>query len=617
MKKALFLVVLLLIPPGLYAQDDTANLGSIVVGEEGYTYGINDYGRATAVFNAGALEGNSAANVADLASSVPGVYFSKSGLIDATVGSFSASVFKIRGLGEMPNSGVLTLIDDRPQSMSVFRHQLLDTLALDNTESLEIIKGPSAVEYGNQAVAGVINIKTKQMKKEGSSTLFSAAAGNYFTQDYYLSNMSKIGAYDYGLSAGYKATQGARQNSESYQQNYSAKIGYAYSQEIRFGGSAGYDDILFYNPGPVTAATWDREQEACRLKHVAGDVRVENTNIDFKGKIILYAETGSNDFLKSTSPAGNTIPGTYIDYTNFGVRFMEEWNLIPGNVIKIGFDWQNFGGHFINYPPMAPMKRDVTASENDYAPYVVLAQKVGITSIMLGLRYGFNTKWGQDLIPQAGATLSLLEGHKIYANVSKGYRTPAMGTVIFANYGELAPEDFWQYEAGFEHEIMNTFMYTASVYQIEAQNLLKTDPVDMKLKNSGFAMVRGVEAGAELKLFNSYKIGASGAYNEPGDASAHTAMLTGKSYISVSLEKLVEIRVETEHGINRYDKDKKLDKLQDYMLVNAGIKYNTFFSEITGSFYVDVNNIMDVKYDVKKGYPAPGFIIKGGVLLKI
>jgi outer membrane cobalamin receptor len=35
------------------------------------------------------------------------------------------------------------------------------------------------------------------------------------------------------------------------------------------------------------------------------------------------------------------------------------------------------------------------------------------------------------------------------------------------------------------------------------------------------------------------------------------------------------------------------------------------------NFYLDIENMFDRKYQVKTGYPCPGFLIKGGLLIKI
>jgi outer membrane cobalamin receptor len=616
MKRAAIIISAMLVVSAVYAEYGKYDLGEVSVDGSGYSYGINDFARASAVFTGQAFDFGAEANAADILSEVPGVYFLNSGLLDFGAGFYTGSITKIRGSGGGVNSGILTLVDDRPQSMSVFRHPLLDTLALDNADSVEIIKGPASMEYGNMAKNGVIKIRTKIPYQEGMKSKIKATAGSYFTQNYFFSNMMRKGDYDYAVSGGYKSTAGFRPNSESSQQNYSVKTGYAYNNEIRYGGSASYNDVVFYNPGPENAG-WDREQEGCRIKTVSWDVRAERNAADFKGKLMFYSDTGSNDFMKSTGPLGVTMPGTGITFANYGARLMEEWNLIPGNVMKIGFDWQSFGGTFKNHPYDPAQKKNEARFENDYSPYFIIAQKVGITGIMLGLRYAYNDQWGHEIVPQAGFTFSLYDGNKIYFNVSKGYATPAMSTVIYSSEAYLKPEDFWQYEAGVEQEFGDFFDLILTAYQTEGQNVLKIDPVDMTAKNNGFTLIRGAEADLSIKIKDIVKIGGSGAYCEPGEKSANVSLLTAKTYLSVSPGKIFSIKAEAEFAKNRYDADKKMEKLDDYMSLNASAYCKLEFLGPDSGIFVEATNLLNTRYEVKKGYPAPGFIIKSGVVIKI
>jgi iron complex outermembrane receptor protein len=329
---------------------------------------------------------------------------------------------------------------------------------------------------------------------------------------------------------------------------------------------------------------------------------------------MFYSDSGSNDFMKSTGPDGVTQPGTDISFANYGVRFMEEWNLIPGNAIKIGFDWQNFGGTYKDYAPVSPTS--AARYENDYAPYVLLAQKVGITALMIGLRYAYNDRWGHEFIPQAGLTFSLYEGNEVYFSVSKGYATPAMATVIYFP-DDLKPEDYWQYEAGMQQEFGRAFNLILSAFQTEGRNTLKIDPADMKAKNNGFTLVRGVEADLSVKIFDIIKLGGNAAYCEPGEKSADISLLTALSYISLNIAKTADIKFEAEFAKNRYGADNKLEKLGDYMVLNASAGCKADFLGNGSAIFVEASNLLNTKYEVKKGYPAPGFVIRSGVVLKL
>jgi iron complex outermembrane receptor protein len=618
--KKIFLIWFLLIPVLCFSL--SYDLGSIVISEGDYIIGISDYGKSVVSFSGKTLELNSSSNVVDILKDVPGVYFSKANILNFSAGSMSTSVFKLRGLGEMPNSGILIMVDDRPQSMAIFRHQLFDTLSLDNVERIDLIKGPDSVEAGNQAVAGVINITTKKPKEDGMKTTLATAIGNYTTQDYYINNTLKSGQFDYLISAGYKSTVGKRPNSDAYQQNYSAKIGYDINNDIRLEANGSYNNSIFFNPGPV-GSIWDRYLEACDMKQVSADIRAIRDRDEEKTKIIFYVDAGFNDFIKNSPnysvPKPVTIPGSDNRFENYGLRLMHEMIIVPGNLTKIGFDWQYFGGRFENFPLNPAFKKIEERHENDYAPYFTIAQKVGMFSIMFGLRYGINNKWGTELIPQAGLSISLWEAHKIYVNASKGYKTPAMGQVIFNNYvDDLKPESFWQYEAGLEHTIFDFLTYRASVYQTEGSNLLQVDPSDNLYKNTGSILFRGVEGGIDMKIFDMITIGTNASYVDPKDKTANFSYLTSKSYIGLLLlDKRLNIKAEAEFAKDRFARDNRIDKLDDYLIYNASINYNTLISGLDTGLYIDIMNILDTKYEVKKGYPVPGFLIKGGMVIKI
>ena len=98
------------------------------------------------------IKASPAATMADL--------MAQNGLLVVTTGS--TSNVQIRGYGSLTMSResentVLTLINGHRVGNSN-----LATMGLANVERVEIIRGPSAVQYGSSALGGVINIITKR-----------------------------------------------------------------------------------------------------------------------------------------------------------------------------------------------------------------------------------------------------------------------------------------------------------------------------------------------------------------------------------------------------------------------------------------------------------------------
>ena len=68
----------------------------------------------------------------------------------------------VRGIGGAPTAGVLVLIDGNPQYMGLMGHPLADSYQSLMAEKVEVIRGPSSMLYGSNAMGGVINIITKK-----------------------------------------------------------------------------------------------------------------------------------------------------------------------------------------------------------------------------------------------------------------------------------------------------------------------------------------------------------------------------------------------------------------------------------------------------------------------
>lgn len=599
---------------GAGGEEPGIDLGAIMVEEEddSFTTGLNDMAQSTAVFKNYAINGNSSITVGDLLAEVPGLYMNKSEIVSYGTGIFTPSVMKIRGLGETPNSGILLVIDGRPQSMGVYRHPLLDTVALDSIESIEVIKGPSGVIYGNQAVAGVINITTKKRELEGGNYTIGTMIGSHFTQNHFVNAVIKKEEIDFNVSGSYSSTGGSRPNSDSYLENVHAHGGYEIEKDLSASVNIDYAYIRTFNPGPL-GASWPREAEASQTIQRDGDFRLEYKLSDYSGSTMFFSDSGSNKFLMNAAPPSfNTfVPGSYSQYENHGMRIMNEWIVFPGNSTKAGFDWQYFGGFY------SSVVKQLSWHENDYAPYISMSQEVGIFGISAGLRYDFNSAWGSVPIPSAGFKLSLFDQHIMYVNVSKGFKTPAMGVWVVSVYDELKPEEFWQYEIGTTHTIFENITYNIALFQTEGGNIMQKDPVDDKLKNTGFIITRGVEADISGKFFNFLKAGVNATYVDPRDKTARFAYLSGSGYIKAEIMKKAGIKISADFARDRFDGDNRTLKLADYMTVSASADFRTNVFETDSSIYLDVENMFDSRYEVKKGYPASGFLVKGGVVVRL
>jgi iron complex outermembrane receptor protein len=121
----------------------------------------------------------------------------------------------LRGMDNVPpnaafdvtsNTTTLVMIDNRPIYSYLKGGTFWETLPIDinDVEKIEVVRGPAAALYGPNAVNGVINIITRQAKKQGIYAVANNQQGSYRT---FINN----------LSLGYKGKQWSTIVSANYQ----------------------------------------------------------------------------------------------------------------------------------------------------------------------------------------------------------------------------------------------------------------------------------------------------------------------------------------------------------------------------------------------------------------
>lgn len=123
-----------------------------------------------------------------------------------TAVSDNADMLAVRGLSS--NRLLLNLNGRSLNAAGVVGGYYIDwsTLPMDNIEKIQLIKGGSDVKYGNNALGGVINIKTKEPSRQMRSGVFAnygIAENVDFIENYRFYNSWKRGIFGYSVSGSY------------------------------------------------------------------------------------------------------------------------------------------------------------------------------------------------------------------------------------------------------------------------------------------------------------------------------------------------------------------------------------------------------------------------------
>lgn len=115
---------------------------------------------------------------------IPGLFVTERGFAGYGVSGGAAGTVNIRGVGQ--GNKVLFMIDGQPQWASVFGHALPDTYVANGVQRIEVVKGPSSLLYGSNAMGGSVNIITDRTYEEGVSGRARAMFGSFNTQKFNL-----------------------------------------------------------------------------------------------------------------------------------------------------------------------------------------------------------------------------------------------------------------------------------------------------------------------------------------------------------------------------------------------------------------------------------------------
>lgn len=198
-----------------------------------------------------------------LSQQVPGLFVTSRGVMGYGVSNGAAGGLFLRGLGG--SSGrLMVMIDGHPQYAGIFGHPISDAYQSFLAERVEVLRGPSSVLYGSNAMGGVINIVTRKMQQDGIKTHLHAGYGSYNTLETELTNRIRKGRFTSVISGSYNRTDGHRADMQFEQYGGYAKLGYEMTSHWNLRGDVNITHFNASYPGPVSAPLLDGDQRITR-----------------------------------------------------------------------------------------------------------------------------------------------------------------------------------------------------------------------------------------------------------------------------------------------------------------------------------------------------------------
>jgi len=553
-----------------------------------------------------------------LVNQVPGLFVTERGFAGYGVSGGSAGAVNIRGVGQ--GNKVLFMIDGQPQWAGVFGHSLPDTYVANGVERVEVVKGPSSLLYGSNAMGGSINIITSRAKTDGVSGRARAMFGSFTTEKFAVATNVRKGRFGASVSGQLDRSNGNRKGSEFWLANEFLQLQYSVSHHWETGANVTMSQTKAHNPGTLQSPL---ENMWTNLQRGTASVYAKNHYGKVNGGVQGYINWGRNKVDDGNAP--DAVPRDYLfnstDY-NMGFTIYETLNMWKGSDISLGLDFVHWGGHNWNTSKADQSQRssEFREHENEVAGYVMAQQGFfgDVLSVNAGVRLQHSSQYGNEWVPQAGFIVKPLTGSSVKFSFGKGFRAPNLRELyLYAPANpDLKPEYLYNYEVSLRQSLLGGRLSMGlALYYIDGKNMIQTQRIDGRPKNmnTGEFSNKGFEIDAAYAIDSRWSAGMNYSY-----------LHTDRPLLSAPKNKLnaeVNFRpgdfhftLESNTIWSLITSEEPLKK-QDYSLLNLRVAY-TMTSRVPVTYSIKVDNIFNKHYDIIYGCPMPGVTFMGGAEIR-
>jgi len=221
--------------------DQLPEAAPVVVSATRFDIPLDQSPASMSVIDSQDIENKQIERAADALREVPGLAVVQTG----TPGQLT-SVF-MRGL---PSQDMQVLLDGIPINQGLAGQFDFANLTTDNFERIEVARGPQSTIYGPRALAGVVQVFTKQGSGPPGITV-SSEGGTYGTFRETLASDGKIDIFDYSIGASRLDTDNARPNNQYRNSDVIADLGLTPVEHLRLGSLFLYSLSDTGNPNSV------------------------------------------------------------------------------------------------------------------------------------------------------------------------------------------------------------------------------------------------------------------------------------------------------------------------------------------------------------------------------
>ena len=518
------------------------------------------------------------------------------------VGTNGSGNISMRGMGSRPNTGMLVLINGRPDFMGIFGHPLPDVYGLEGIQQIDVIKGPSSTIFGSNAMGGVINLVTTTPTENRLRLNVGGGTYNTFFQNVQISTLNDKWKINGNLS--HQKTAGHIDSSGFESWNLNAKLDYQMSRHWKSTLEGRYVPFQFDDPYMGTDVAQLGHYGKMRRGMV--DAGIEGETGRLKNSFHLYSNLGHHRFNDGFESH---------DFT-YGLSSYQNFNYSQKFVMSFGLDALYYGGKARNVVfPQAPPQPDLHTINTLGIYFIGYYTPTAFLALQAGGRFHYSSIDINKATPSLGIAFLPIGSLKIFGNYNQGFRLPTIQELYLfpPSNPDLKCEEVKGYEAGILYQFSGRNFLKGSYFYNDVKNLIQQvanpDPPPGQIYLNGTAaQQQGFEFMLQLMASSHWSAQVSYSYLDPDILTAFNPKNMFKYYLSYHQRRL-NLALFGKNISNLYADNYSRNQLTDYELINfsGSLSYESITLDI------QLRNLLDQAYEAVPGYQAPRFHILAGV----
>ena len=592
MRSKLLISTFLLLQITLFSQEkkQVQKLDTILIKSTRIDLPFKDNSRTINIITSETIENSAATNVADLLQQVAGVDIRRRG----TAGS-QADLY-IRGGGF---DQTLLLIDGvKMDDAQTGHHTMNAALPIEVIERIEIIKGPAARIFGQNAFTGAINIVTK--KKLSVTVAVNMEKGSFGQSNGSVTIGKEFDNSSVIAHVGILTSEGYRYNSDYQNKNYLLK-GVFNRKQQPIEVIATFFDKKFGANGFYASATATEQYEETQSSLVGASTTFKTEN--FKISPRIYWKRGQDDYvyirdnpsvyrnLHITNKVGIETNASYrsdIGITGFGI-----------DISRVFISSNNLGNRNRTMANLFLEHR-----------FKLWNEKLDITP---GVAVTYFSDFKFHAYPGLDIGYQLSDQIKAYGNIGVTYRIPTYTDLYYNDRNtignaNLKPEEAFSQEIGLKY---NSGKYTSSIaiFNRDASNLIDFIRPDVNSKYEATNITKVNTQGVEFEGAYNFKVNSFNQTITFGYSYLNDDILAQNKELSRYSLNTLKHQFTTRFS-SQFFKNIRQNIIYKHAERTVGTSYNVWDASVIVdfdpiSFTVTANNIFDAEY-IEAGFvPMP------------